>query len=195
MLVPDAYGFKSVKWLQRVLLTNQFQANDTCADWNNDIDTSLKTHARFASYPETVPAGQPIPVTGLAQVGVSGLSRVQVWARPEGEPLAPDDPYFVRGDWKDADILGPPEHWGGEVGEGPLPGKPLGFDTATGRPKDWPVRYAIAHWATLLPGMAAGAYELRCRTVDAAGHAQPMPRPFPKSGNNTIHRVTLRVEA
>ena len=29
MLVPEAYGFKSVKWLQRVVLTNDYGANDT----------------------------------------------------------------------------------------------------------------------------------------------------------------------
>ena len=32
MLVPEAYGFKSVKWLQRVVLTNHYAANDTYHD-------------------------------------------------------------------------------------------------------------------------------------------------------------------
>jgi DMSO/TMAO reductase YedYZ molybdopterin-dependent catalytic subunit len=194
MLVPDAYGFKSVKWLQRVVLSNQFQANDTYANWNNDIDTALKTFARFLSCPESVPAGQPIPVTGLVQVGVSGLSRVQVWVKPKGEPLPPDDPYLSRGDWRDADLLGPPERWGGEVGDAPLPATPMGFNAGTGKPEQWPIRFGIAHWATLLPGMDPGEYELRCRTIDAGGHAQPMPRPFPKSGRNAIHQVGMRVE-
>ena len=36
---------------------------------------------------------------------------------------------------------------------------------------------------------------MRCRTIDAAGHAQPMPRPFRKSGRNAIQRVAVRVEA
>ena len=31
MLVPETYGFKSVKWLQRVVLTNDYRANDTYA--------------------------------------------------------------------------------------------------------------------------------------------------------------------
>jgi DMSO/TMAO reductase YedYZ molybdopterin-dependent catalytic subunit len=35
MLVPDAYGFKSVKWLKTVMLTNDHRANDTYADANN----------------------------------------------------------------------------------------------------------------------------------------------------------------
>jgi hypothetical protein len=39
-----------------------------------------------------------------------------------------------------------------------------------------------------------GQYHLRCRTIDANGAAQPMPRPFPKSGNNAIQQVALDVE-
>ncbi|MCP5117319.1 MAG: molybdopterin-dependent oxidoreductase, partial [bacterium] len=46
LLVPDAYGFKSVKWLTRVTLTNLFHANDTYAAKNNDIDSGMKTFAR-----------------------------------------------------------------------------------------------------------------------------------------------------
>src|SRR5579864_1853285 len=54
MVVPDAYGFKSVKWLQRVLLSNEFGANDTYRLGNNDLDSPMKTFARFLSVPPTV---------------------------------------------------------------------------------------------------------------------------------------------
>ena len=46
-----------------------------------------------------------------------------------------------------------------------------------------------------LPKLPPGKYELRCRTIDLAGQAQPMPRPFPKSGINRIQKVALEVEA
>lgn len=195
MLVPDAYGFKSVKWLTRVVVSNLFHANDTYARWNNDIDSSLKTFARFVSYPRTARSGQALPVTGLAQVGVSGLARVQVWLHPQGAALPPDDPYLAKADWRDAEILPPPDQWGGGLPEGRLPSTPTGFDEATGEPRTWPMRFAVAHWAILMPGMPAGTYDLRCRAIDLNGHAQPMPRPFPKSGRNAIQRVTVRVEA
>src|SRR5207244_2667772 len=58
MLVPEAYGFKSVKWLQRVVLTNNHQANDTYADGNNDIESPMKTFARFINPPSKTKAGQ-----------------------------------------------------------------------------------------------------------------------------------------
>lgn len=200
MLVPDAYGFKSVKWLTRVVLTNAPAANDTYASGNNDIDSQMKTFARFVSRPEKVKASEPIPVTGLAQVGVSGLSRVQCWLAPHGTPWPEDDPYFTRGDWKDAQLLGFPGapegvRWGGELPEGKLPTEMQGFDASTGRPSSWPMRNTLAHWAILIPGCPSGTYDLRCRTIDANGIAQPLPRPFPKSGRNGIEQVELAVEA
>jgi hypothetical protein len=57
------------------------------------------------------------------------------------------------------------------------------------------MRNAIAHWAALLAVPAAGEYELCCRTIDANGVAQPLPRPLPKSGRNEIQRIRVTVEA
>jgi hypothetical protein len=53
----------------------------------------------------------------------------------------------------------------------------------------------VAHWAALLTAPAAGQYELCCRTIDANGVAQPLPRPLPKSGRNEIQRIPVTVEA
>src|SRR3954464_1044213 len=36
VVVPWAHGFKSIKWLHRVTLTNDYRANDTYAEANND---------------------------------------------------------------------------------------------------------------------------------------------------------------
>src|SRR6202165_5290895 len=64
MVVPEAYGFKSIKWLTRITLTNLYHANDTYAEGNNDVDSSLKTFAATISVPKEVKPGEPIPVTG-----------------------------------------------------------------------------------------------------------------------------------
>jgi hypothetical protein len=45
----------------------------------------------------------------------------------------------------------------------------------------------LAHWAVLVPGLAPGKYEVGCRTIDGNGIAQPLPRPLPRTGFNTIH--------
>lgn len=191
IVVPEAYGFKCVKWLTHVVLSNLPHANDTYAEQNNDVDSPLKTFAATLSVPEGK-AGQPIPVTGYTQVGVSGLSKVQVWVQPAGETWPADDPYFTKAPWTDATVLGPPEKWGGDLPDGRIPAGTVGFDD-TGRPRTWPMRLAKAHWAVLLPGHPAGTYRLRCRTIDSKGQAQPMPRPFRKSGRAEIEAVKLTV--
>ncbi len=193
LVVPDGYGFKSIKWLQRVVLTNDPNPNDTYAGQNNDVDSPLKTFARFLQTPQTVQAGHWAALTGVAQVGAAGLSKVQYCLLAKDPPWPADDPYLTRADWHDAEILPPPKHWGGGLPDGPLPSLPGQFD-ADGRPLMWPLRNAIAHWAALLTVPAAGQYELCCRTIDAGGTAQPMPRPLPKSGRNELQRVSVTVE-
>src|SRR5437763_13507583 len=64
IVVPEAYGFKSVKWLSHVVLTNLYHANDTYADGNNDIDSALQTFAATLTVPAAVKPGAAIPITG-----------------------------------------------------------------------------------------------------------------------------------
>ena len=195
VVVPEAYGFKSIKWLTHVVLTNLYHANDTYAGGNNDIDSPLKTFAATLGVPGEVRAGEPIAVTGYAQVGVSGLSKVQIWVSPAGTKWPADDPHFTTAPWADAPVLPPPERWGGPPLVEAITKGVAGFDPGPGRPSAWPMRLCKAHWAALLPGLSAGEYTLRCRTVDAKGQAQPMPRPFRKSGRCDIEAVPLTVKA
>ena len=111
---------------------------------------------------------------------------------PAGKGWPADDPYFTTAPWIDAHILPPPAKWGGKLPGDAIPKDTLGFDAA-GKPKTWPMRLAKAHWAALLPGLPAGEYTLRCRTIDAKGTAQPMPRPFKKSGRCDIESVKITV--
>jgi len=195
LLAPGLYGNKSVKWLQRIVFTNNIQLNDTYALWNNDTESHIKTCAHFMHVPEKSKAGTPIPITGLAQVGMSGLKNVQYWLHPQDVPLPEDDPYFTKAEWKNADILPSPTRWGGGIPDDRLPPTPLQIDPASDKPYQWPTNYTIAHWAVALKGVSPGRYDLRCRTIDANGIAQPMPRPYPKSGYNAIQKVSLTVEA
>ena len=95
----------------------------------------------------------------------------------------------------DARILPPPGRWGGKLPGEAVPKNTQGFDANTGRPLGWPMRLCKAHWAALLPGLAVGEYTFRCRTVDGKGQAQPMPRPFHKSGRSDIEAVKIKVVA
>jgi hypothetical protein len=196
VVVPGSYGSKSIKWVQRVVLTNDHKANDSDADLNNDTESPMKTQARFVNAPKEIPARRPAALTGRAQVGMSGLSKVQYCVNSHQDPWPADDPYWTRADWKDAAILPPPADWGGGLPGGKLPAGMSQFDPAKGTPLQWPLRYTIVYWTALLPGLAAGSYDLCCRTIDANGIAQPMPRPtLPRTGANAIHHVTLLVKA
>ncbi|MFM8275208.1 MAG: molybdopterin-dependent oxidoreductase, partial [Gemmata sp.] len=167
VVVPEHYGYKSVKWVTHVVLSNLFHANDTYGAQNNDVDSPMKTFAATLHVPNNAKANAPLPVTGYAQAGVAGLAKVQVWVSPAGKAWKNDDPYFSTAPWTDAAILPPPKSWGGEV-TGELLKGALGFD-ADGNPRRWPMPLAKAHWAALLPGLPAGEYTLRCRTIDATG--------------------------
>ena len=194
IVVPEHYGFKSIKWLSHVVLTNLAHANDTYSSGNNDLDSPLKSWAATLSVPKDAVAGQPLAVTGYAQVGISGLSKVQVWISPSNVDWPAEDKYFETAPWSDAEILPPPAQWGGKLDGDKIPAGTLGFDTA-GRPKTWPMRLAKVHWAALLPGLPAGEYTLRSRTIDEKGIPQPRPRPFRKSGHSAIESVSFKVKA
>jgi DMSO/TMAO reductase YedYZ molybdopterin-dependent catalytic subunit len=197
VVVPWAHGFKSIKWLQRIVLTNDYRANDTYAEANNDPDSYLKTMARIDEGPEAFKAGEDVTLRGVAVVGWPGLERVEYWLRPDAGThgrLADDDPAWKAAVWRPCRMGPPPADWAAELPAGVRPGEVWGFDRA-GRPKEWPMRYSLAGWSVTLKGLASGAYEFRVRTVDRNGFSQPEPRPYPKSGRNEIPYKPLVVMA
>jgi DMSO/TMAO reductase YedYZ molybdopterin-dependent catalytic subunit len=189
MVVPWAHGFKSIKWLQCITLTNDYKANDTYAEANNDPDSYLKTMARIDEGPESFKAGDSFTLQGVAVVGWSGLKRVEYWLRPEtgnhGQ-LGEDDPGWKSAKWLPCRIEPPPRDWAGHLPEGVRPHEVWGFDAQTGQPRDWPLRFSTVQWTATLKDLAPGAYEFRVRSVDLNDYAQPEPRPYPKSGRNEI---------
>jgi DMSO/TMAO reductase YedYZ molybdopterin-dependent catalytic subunit len=198
MVIPWAHGFKSIKWLQRIILTNDFKANDTYADANNDPESYLKTMARIDDGPEVYLAGQPITLRGSAMVGWSGLKRVENWLSPDAGThgkLADDDLAWKSASWQPCNLDRPPEDWTAQLPENVAPKDVWGFDPNSGQPKQWPMRFSIATWTATLKNLKPGAYEFRVRTVDMNGFAQPEPRPYPKSGRNEIQVKTLLIMA
>ncbi len=195
VVVPEAYGFKSIKWLTHLYLSNRPAANDTYAEKNNDVDSPLKTFCETLSIAKQVKSSEPIAVTGYAQVGISGLKKVQVSVQSEDDKVPKDDEYLQTLNWIDANILPPPDDWGDGLLDPGLLKRTMGFDAETGHPNEWPIRFSKAHWAALLPGLTPGRYLFRCRTIDENGNGQPLPRPFRKSGRAHIEQVSLEVTA
>ena len=154
---------------------------------------SLEDMGRDAFDSQESEAGAADPDNRLCPVGISGLRKVQVWVHNKEEPLPAAEEYFANAPWRDAEILSPPDKWGGGLANDKIPAGTLGFEA--GRPVQWPLRLTKVHWAALLPGLPAGQYIARSRTIDAKGYAQPMPRPFRKSGHAAIEQVPFDVES
>jgi DMSO/TMAO reductase YedYZ molybdopterin-dependent catalytic subunit len=204
MLVPESYGFKSIKWLNRIVLTNDYRANDTYATEMGDVPhapdpfSPMKTLARLDVHaPQQYRSGEPITLRGVAVVGASGLKRVEYWIRPDqgthGE-LDLDDPAWEKAQWMRAVLATQPP---GNLGEG-LPGAQipegvLFVDPTTHRPQMWPLPFSWIAWEARLEGLKPGAYEFRVRAVDLNDFAQPEPRPNPQSGIADIPCMTFVV--
>ena len=109
--------------------------------------------------------------------------------------LADDDPAWKAATWRPCELTPPPDDWETVLPAGTSPREIWGFDPKTGKPKDWPLLFSTISWTVRLEGLAAGSYELRARTVDLSGFAQPEPRPYQKSGMNAIPCQRLVVMA
>lgn len=188
MVVPWSHGYKSIKWLQHIAVTNDPRNSDTYANGNNDPDSYLKTAAYIDAGPKTLQAGDPVVVTGLVISGPSGVARVEYWVRrieAGSRPLTDDDPELLRGPWKECRLEEPPD-WSSLLPGGVQPRDILGFDRRTGEPTSWPTRYGMCSYEAVIRGLEPGRYEVRARSVDLNGLAQPEPRPAAKTGRNAI---------
>ncbi len=198
MVVPWAFGFKSIKWLQHISLTNDYKSNDTYAEANNDPESQLKTAAYLDEPKKQYSDGQIVFLRGQIICGRSGLKRVEYWIRRLDEPaveLAEDDPAILEGPWIECDLEKPPADWGSIFPEGVRAKDVLGFDPHSGQPLTWPLRFSMASYSARLADLAPGHYEVRVRAVDLNDYAQPEPRPYQKSGKNAIQVRRLEVVA
>ena len=185
MIIPWAHGFKSIKWLQHIVVTNDYKANDTYAEQNNDPESHLKTAAYLDDLPPKIPARQAVLINGLVISGLSGLKRVEYsLSRESSKPGA-----AAEGDasqWIECHLEDPPADWSTVLPAGVSSRQVLGFDPRTGRPATWPLRYSMISWSAALSGLATGRYSVRARAVDLNGFAQPEPRPNQKAGLNAL---------
>jgi len=191
MVVPWAHGFKSIKWLQQIVVTNDYKANDTYAEQNNDPESHLKTAAYLDELPAKIPAGQPVRISGLVISGLSGLKHVEYsLSREEAKPGAAAEDAE---EWVECRLDDPPADWSSVLPAGVSSRQVLGFDPKTGRPATWPLRYSMVSWSATLKELAPGKYAVRARAVDMNDFAQPEPRPNQKAGMNALEAREFEV--
>lgn len=198
MLVPWAHGFKSIKWLQRIALTNDYRANDTYAEANNDPESYLKTAAYLDSVPESIRGDRPVAIRGTVISGLSGLKRVEYWLRrttDKAPDLSEDDPAWGTAIWLKCGIDPPPSNWSHVFPANVASSEVWGFDTLSGKPKEWPLRYGMTGWTARVGLLPRGMYEIRARAVDLNGFAQPEPRTNRQTGLNSVQVKRFEVSA
>lgn len=198
MIIPWAHGFKSIKWLQRIAVTNDYRANDTYAEKNNDPDSHLKTAAYIDKADDQFAAGRSVFFTGRVISGLSGLDRVEHWLRRvepgAGNPKKePDAAALAAANWKPCDLEPVPTDWSEILPPGVSSKNLLGFDPNTGEPATWPLRYGMISWSAELKDLKPGHYEFRVRSVDLNGFAQPEPRAYQKAGKNAVEAHRFEV--
>ena len=191
IIIPWAHGFKSIKWLQQISVTNDYRANDTYAEKNNDPDSHLKTAAYIDPGTDQFKTGRPVTITGRVISGLSGLRRVEGWLH-RVDPATPQ-PSEEKAPWTPCDLEVPPTDWSTVLPAGVSSRDVLGFDPESGRPLTWPLRYSMITWSATLGKLKPGQYEFRARAVDLNDYAQPEPRPVPKTGKNAVevHRFEV----
>ncbi len=189
MIVPWSHGYKSIKWLQHIFVTNDARNQDTYAEGNNDPDSFLKTAAYVDEGPDQIKAGEPVFLTGQVISGISGVKAVEYWLRPIPSPnqpkLADDAPELLRGPWLPCQLENQPE-WASVFPKGIKPQNVLAFDPQSGKPNSWPPRYGMCSYMAVIKDLKPGHYEIRARSVDGNGYAQPEPRASQKSGKNAL---------
>ncbi len=72
----------------------------------------MKTFAATLAYPDVAKKGESIPLSGYAQVGIAGLSKVQILVSPEDDEPPDDDPYLQAQDATSRSCRRPPPKTG-----------------------------------------------------------------------------------
>jgi DMSO/TMAO reductase YedYZ molybdopterin-dependent catalytic subunit len=198
MLVPDLLGFKSIKWLNWLCVTDA-QVPNGWYERGKGVhlppgceDPPLKTMARIAPMLDAVgrpthprltpfPSGRPVSFRGYALAGPRGLAgvRFEVCHLGLGRRCLIQDGYAS---------LEAPGNWGLP---GPFPAGVIHFHAD--RPDRWPLPYAWTYWQAWFGPLPPGRYRFSVWALDTQGHEQPMPDPNEHSGSAQREEVVFRV--
>jgi DMSO/TMAO reductase YedYZ molybdopterin-dependent catalytic subunit len=199
LIVPDLLGFKSIKWLSWMCVTDALVPNG----WyergrgvhlpRGAEDPPLKTMARIAPVPDPCgrpthprlgdfPAGRPLRFRGYAVAGPRGLVGVR-FRVSRGHALGGSCAIE-----EGLAAFEPPGRWG--LG-GPLPAGIIHFDGQA--PRRWPLPYSWAYWQAWFGPLPPGRYRFEVWALDAEGHEQPLPDPDEHSGSARREEVAFEV--
>ena len=116
MIVPFGHGFKNVKFLQHIRLTNDYRPNDTYAaidegEEGNDPGSVQKTYTTVdqmrGAKPISIQSQPNIVLSGVLMNGRTRASHLEYWVRgpfPDEQSIAKmpegdEDPELLAGPW------------------------------------------------------------------------------------------------
>ena len=203
MIVPFGHGFKNVKFIQHIRLTNDYRPNDTYAsidegDEGNDPSSVQKTYTTVDQRlgGGSILVGTLVILSGVLMNGRTPCMHLEYWIRKSinngkdftTHKLDASDNELKNGDWIPFALPAPP-----------LPTDLAAILPNGIQPRDlfgvtWrPLPFSYIQWTTRIDGLVPGMYEIRARAVDDNGYKQPEPRPYQKSGRNNIGVRTVEV--
>lgn len=200
ILVPDMLGFKSIKWLDWMCVTDAsvpngwYERNRGVILPRGHKDPTLKTIARIAPVPSgcpehpthprlgRFPACQALGFRGYAVSGTRGLAGVRFQVR-EYHPVGSGAVIENR-------MAGfePPGHWGLDV---PFPPGVRHFSGES--PMQWPLPFGWVYWQARFGPLSPGRYVFEVWALDAEGHEQPDPDPNEHTGSARREEVVFHV--
>ncbi|MCB9523180.1 MAG: molybdopterin-dependent oxidoreductase [Myxococcales bacterium] len=173
LLVPDGFGYASVKWIRRIEVTADDRPFGTYQDTGFTDESTSPVFSKITAPTDNlrVPAGTVV-CHGFATSGHAGVDRVE--CRLNGGP------------WLPATLATPEDVLAGapEVGGAAQLADPGRFG--------WPCRAVWALW-TFAFDAEPGRYRLEVRAIDRAGNAQPERDLEISDGVNAIAAVRMEV--
>lgn len=172
IIVPDGFGYASVKWVERITVTDDESAFGTYQDTGFVDDSQSPVFGKITGPTDnlTVQAG-PVTINGFAVSGVAAIDRVEI--------------SIDNGPWTEAYIASAAE----VVADSPAVAGAIQFTDAT---FSYPFRGVWVLWSFAWQA-TPGRHTIRARAIDAAGNAQPDTDLSISDGINAV--ATIRVTA
>lgn len=173
IIVPDGFGYASVKWVEQITVTDDESAFGTYQDTGFVDDSQSPVFGKITGPTDnlTVQAG-PVTINGFAVSGVAAIDRVEI--------------SIDNGPWVPAHIASAAE----VLSDSPDVAGAIQFaDSAT---FTYPFRGVWVLWSFAWQA-TPGRHSIRARAVDAAGNAQPDSDLEISDGINAV--ATIRVTA